>query len=52
MQLVKIQCFVIKFLLIMNAVIIKCILLCVFSMKKTDRNNILNTYSAIVNMCK
>jgi hypothetical protein len=32
----------------MNTVIIKCILLCVFNMNKTDRNNILNMYSDIV----
>ena len=32
----------------MSAVIIKCILLCVFHMKNIDRNSILNTYSDIV----
>jgi hypothetical protein len=36
----------------MNAVTIKCILLCVFNMKKTDRNNILKMYSDIVKTYK
>ena len=36
----------------MSAVIIKCILLSVFNMKKTDRNNLLNMYSDIVKMYK
>jgi len=36
----------------MNFVIIKCILLCVFNMKKNDRNNILNMYSDTVKMYK
>jgi len=35
----------------MNDVIFKCIR-CVFNMKKTDRNNILNMYSDTVKMFK